>query len=100
MPVPRLYLLSVLSDDARTNRWSRRKFVSGLAKCIEIDALLTICERSDWLENIRAGQRLFCAEREEAMRSSADDHLSRRLCNTVLIMCTFCLRCGHTTTGE
>ncbi|KAJ2977928.1 hypothetical protein NQ176_g4095 [Zarea fungicola] len=44
-------------------RPGRRRFVSGLAKCIEYDAPLTVQEKAAWLVSKRAGQQLFAPEK-------------------------------------
>ncbi|KAF1732555.1 hypothetical protein CRV24_006443 [Beauveria bassiana] len=44
-------------------RTSRKKFVSGLAKCIDMDAPLTASERRSLLESKKASQLLFAPEK-------------------------------------
>lgn len=50
-----------LMEMASRDRW-RRRFLSGLAKCIELDAGLGLGERSAWVRNKDRGKALFAPE--------------------------------------
>lgn len=52
-----LQLMEIASRDR-----SRRRFLSGLAKCIELDAGLAFSERSLWIKNKDRGKALFVPE--------------------------------------
>lgn len=74
-----------------------KKYVKGLAKCIEKDAPVSVSEMQSWKMWKEKGLELFAPERGGVTKYSTFVHFPMRSCSTVSRMFAFCRSCGSIT---